>query len=452
MPDGDKVIFRGTVLFDGLTVGKFGRDVLVALEVIRKPGKNTIIRLARNEFETGGPATQPAERLTDEQVRQKIKEIRAMDKAGRDEEGKMVESLIARARVIYRLHLPGKVVAVSNMKLAEDGVVEVNLEGEKFLAAVRKLLADEAVMEAVVRSREWVSLSNPGPVFDGFLCKELFGVKGPIQVEFAAGGKAIFDYKAELAAAGENWYIKALTDLNIVAPKGSPDAKGVGSVEFKSVEYLKERYWLSEPGPAGQDKKVPSMQLFLTVHPGQKSRTLKSLVICRALDGNGRTLLPKDRFVTLGCPDTNDTGVFSPSVFLFLSATGTLKELTGLATYAADGPTHEVDLGLVEMKPGAKGSGMGFMVDEAEKNGIIRCKFDKLYPVRALKLLDQSGKLVLSLDYDPTIPHFGLMFEISNEKVPVPPGKVKVIVVLADQAKIVAIPFRLTDLKLPEQK
>lgn len=454
--EAGKVTFRGTALFDDISKVKMDNSA-VGLEVARKPNGNMVIRVARIRWEKDQDATQPAKKLTDEQVRKEIERIRAVVEYGKvGSEAKAMEDGVTQGTITYRLHLPGKVLAVSNMKVADDGAVEVTFDGKKAWAATNKLFADDAVMAVVARSGGCQGFSQPGPVFDGFLFKELFGLNSPVQVEYQPGGRPLFDYKAEFAGAGDDWYAKALTDLNIIPAKLQPADTAAGTVGFKSVVYEEDR--MAMPDSAGHVKKVPSAKITLTAHLGQKTQGFVNLVIYRAIDINGKTLLPAPGLTRTGS-DFSETPAdeFSLSINLPMPAAAKLKEMSGMVSYKVDGPTSEVDLGIVEMKSGAKGNKLGFtltevkLVDQGQTSAYIDCKFDKPYPLQAIKFIDESGKLIRSIDCDPTQLRQEAGYDVSDPALPKVPARAKIVAVLADHAKIVQIPFHLTDIKLPEQ-
>ena len=460
--DPKTMTFTGTAYFDDLSKVELNYSKL-AVRVEKTGQGNLAIRIVR--LNPDNPTTQPGP-MTDAEVQAKIKEIRGeLDK---DNPTRTTSSWNVRGRHEFLIHLPGKIVSASNLKVLGDDRVSLVIDFEKLEAAMNRVEADDAVLTAVIRAGE--TPDRPGPVYDGRLCKELFGVDGPVQVVVRLGDKPLFNYQAEVAAAGKDWYPQAVVETGWVPPGPLPPDPAAGTLK------LVEAVASTQPGQAHLRVRLESP------HPFHSPRSVE---FHRVVDGAGDILLPArgaarcyDYFwpvVRLPFPDPLDLPDFRvavisdgpptsmPDLDVPTGSADTLKEVYGVMEFVTVQSVKKVNLGTLELGERdrfdpVQGKALGFRLmdrmsdpspggpfsNEPKISVRYRYAFDKAYPLERLEFIGDFGSS--SAWYDPMEP-------TGEGSIRLPAGarKVEVIATLCEGARVVTVPFRFTNIKLPKK-
>jgi hypothetical protein len=427
--EGAASAFRGTALFTDLNKTRVG------VVVSRNAAGNMVVEVRRPEK---SPTSKP-DNITDEQIKAKIAELRkSFEKETSRDETKRVSG----ARWDIRIHVPGDVVSLKQFKQAADGTLEISFQGRKVLDAMTKIMADDKTLTAMIREGE--SPKDPGQMFDGLLLKELFGSIDPIRAEIRPSDKPLFDYRAAVAAAGNDWLTQALINAGSLPAKLPNPDPTIGEATFEKVAIMSNSH-----------DQTQVIALALVVKPADKNALLTKVELYRMVDGNDTVALPAPGVFRLSVwyGRSPDDGVYRMNITLPAVTTPTIKEIRGVAHAYLVKSTREVDLGIVELKTGASGSAMGFKLVDCEKKDAsvsLTCKFDKPYPLTRLVFKDDSGKELKGEDFDATAPRdtrFLYAYGANNW-----PDKVRIVAVIAEGTKTVDIPFHFKNVKVSQPK
>src|SRR5262245_31105275 len=242
---------------------------------------------------------------------------------------------------------------------------------------------DDAFMREQVRSKQ-----NPleTPVRDPALNEKLFGQKGPIRATITGATKPLFDYEAEVAEAKKH-YPELAKRLPLSAP-GSPTLAGLGPSPsgtgsetslnttpafpkghgFKSVKVVGVRM-VGVPDERFDDAPFHGARGYSLAFVGELPGAVQGMSsgkVLNALADTGESLLPKNEFER-----TIDAARLSKDKRMVLfevtlasppeSAKG-LKEISGVLSATIGSGGGRIDLGITELKAGAKGTEFGALV------------------------------------------------------------------------------------------
>src|SRR5262245_22251364 len=240
---------------------------------------------------------------------------------------------------------------------------------------------DDAFMREQVRSKQ-----NPleTPAMDPALNEKLFGQKGPIRATITGATKPLFDYEAEVAEAKKH-YPELVKRLALSEP-GSTTLGGLGASPSESETSLTA----TAAFPKGHGfKNVKVVGVCMAGMPDERFddapfhgargyslalvgelpgavQSISSGKVLSALADTGESLLPKNEFDRMiDAPRLSkdkrmvlfEVNLASPPE----SAKG-LKEVSGVLSATIGSGGGRIDLGITELKAGAKGTEFGALV------------------------------------------------------------------------------------------
>ncbi len=202
LTDEGKIHFVGTAYFADINKVKIKSGGFNSNQstIFSRDGSGRITIEIKNDSDSEDPGGQDkeAEKLTEAEVSQKVKEMKLQYNKSKP----MMIGMLGTLKSEIVFHLPGRIGEVSNFTKVDDSTVQLTLEGMKMLAAMDKIMADDKLLAEQIRAGKNPMQSGAG---DELLGNEmLYGQRAPVRV-VAGGGKELFDYKAEVAAAKANY-------------------------------------------------------------------------------------------------------------------------------------------------------------------------------------------------------------------------------------------------------
>jgi hypothetical protein len=156
-------------------------------------GDGMVLEVVMNSHGPSGElAATPPPSLTDKEVDDAVKQKRKEWQMSRP----MMDHIYSALKIDTLFVLPGKVSEVNVFEKTDQGVRLV-INGKKMLAAMDKMVADDAMMKEPIKAGK--DPLKPGA--SDALQELVFGGKGPIRAKVSGDLKPVFDYKAEVEKA-----------------------------------------------------------------------------------------------------------------------------------------------------------------------------------------------------------------------------------------------------------
>ena len=456
LTDDGKLYFKGAAYFrklSALNIGGSMKSEEGQAEFVRLRSGGMRLRLWKGEKKKsskGGKA------LSKSELARKVKTEKAKFAQSRP----MIVMMLTGFRDEKIFHLPGKLNRVSGFKRnAATNTVRILVKGDKVLKAIDALAKDDAWWAKQVLTGR--SLINEGPPMDADLCKKLFGAKGFVAASVKGTLKPLFNYRAEVARA-KRAYPALRKKLGLaakaekVAAAVLPPAAGgrLKNLRVGGVQIIHESDQKKEIRPFNYDKGY-ALSLIAEL-PGAVMR-IKEAKITKAQADTGEDLLPSrewDRKIHFPKLSANKSTVIL-EVKLKLPGTRAkgLKELSGELIYVVNKGTKTVDLGMLELKAGAKGKALG-----AEIKSLKESKWQKAHQELELKLeisRDQVKEVRFADINGNKLPVSGSGSWWSGRRVTLTyrlkgefPAKARIMVEVYAQLQEYKVPFKLSNVSL----
>lgn len=352
LPDG-RILFRGTAWFPDLSKLKIENQMMMNFKWSRGPSGNAELTMATGDGEMNADTRDRLAPPEDQEGRRKW----LASERGKFRQGRMMmATMLGGLRQISRFRLPGNAAGAHQFTNVGDGVFEIEFEGEKFLAAVDAVMADDEWLLANGFSNE------DGPVIDGVLSEKLFGKPGEPSVTRSGLDAPQFDYAAEVAAARAN--ALALQEALGIAPARLLPAAEGGPLKSARVVGI---------------RMGASLDQSLDLRPFNHEPGLVLAVLCEfdgailgiddessmetAMTNDGTSLLPKSdfhrsiRWAQLSPYKTH--ALFDVNLEMPPTGSTALRDLAGTLRYSVSGGTREQDLGIVKIEKTHRGDHLG---------------------------------------------------------------------------------------------
>jgi hypothetical protein len=378
LADG-RISFKGTAYFRSLSNLDLPNQTMLEFDwATAGDGTGALSLRAKKGAPEMKKAATPAS-LTPAQLAQKVKESRAQYQQAKP----MMAMIVGTMKHEVVFHLPGKRGKTAAFQVDPAGALRLQFDGAKLLDAMEKLINDDA----------WVA-NNPSalspdssPPIDEYMCKLLFGDKGPVRAAVSGLGGAAFDYDAEVATAKEN-FAAIQQQLGPAAIAPTPAAKGgaLKSLKVVGVRLTQPTDEALELRPFNND--AGYTLALLAELPGSVHALSDESGLDTAIASDGTDLLPESEFKRRFSfpklsPDKTSVLLEAEMNAPGVGVTG-LKELSGHLRYTVAGGTKETDLGLARLAAGTKGKEHGAEIKS------IGAKAD-----------DGSQQIELQLDLEP---------------------------------------------------
>ncbi len=276
-PDG-RMLFQGTAYFRDLSkvdIPNFGTGF-----VVTKEKKALIIEMQEKKEKSGSQTTEPAAKLTEEEITTKIAETREQWQKMKP----LMSAMLSSLKKESTFHLPGKVKEVNNFRKDSENTVSLTMEGSKILTVLDSKMTDESWLRQEAISG---GLEQQGgmPSMDESLSEQLFGQKGPVRVKAQADPKKpIFDYKSEVAAA-EKQYQTLLASFGIY--QSTTTVPGIGAMRLQIGNLVDDR-------KTGSSFSRLEVELILSGEIVDQAKDIRGMTVTKAVDNTGQDLMTED--------------------------------------------------------------------------------------------------------------------------------------------------------------
>jgi len=448
--DDGRLFFKGTAYFKDLSKlslpnqtsidFKWGRNVDDAILTLRTNKTESRDGLSIERKPVDLSKLNPGERAA------KLKEERAKFQQMKP----MLLGFIGTMKQEVVMHLPGRLVESSNLKSNADGGVRIEYSGAQMLAAMEKLIENDAWF-----ARQIGSLGlQERPALDEDLNELVFGTKAPVRA-IVRGGKPLFDYQAELTTATIE-FAKIQKGLGTAGAAIAPPAQGgtLTSVKIVGVRLVTQADKKREIRPFNSDAGY-SVSLLCEL-PGSVLSVTDQSALDTAVADDGSSLLPKSDWAKrLHFPrlTTDKAGVvFDVELLPPPPQVKGIKELSGHLQYRVGGGTKEIDLGFDELKPQSAGSQLGARIDSIKdgwkKDGSqeleLKLKMDPA-ALKSIQLVIGDTKIELNRrGYSSS----GTSYSGTYESKTAFPPKCRLVAEVYDDLKTFDSPFKLENFSL----
>ena len=367
LTDEGKIHFVGTAYFADINKLKIKSGGFNSNQstIFSRDGAGRITIEIKNDSdsEDSGGQDKEAEKLTEAEVSQKVKEMKLQYNKSKP----MMIGMLGTLKIEKVFHLPGRIEEVSNFTKVDDSTVQLTLEGMKMLAAMDKIMSDDKLLAEQIRAGKNPMQSGAGDELSGN--EMLYGQRAPVRV-VASGGKELFDYKTEVAAAKANYKAMAKglgfgeTSSAATVETATVGTVGeAGSVIVGGIRLI--RYADKDRGirPFNHDK---GYSLSLVMELPESDMELTTGRVEKATADTGQDLLPEkewDRKIQWPKLTKDGKGVkFDVNLLLPDDNVKGLAEIAGSFDFLKSTGTKEVDLGMMDFKEGSQSKLGGFSI------------------------------------------------------------------------------------------
>jgi hypothetical protein len=363
--DDGRLYFKGTAYFTNLSTLDIPNQTMLEFDW-KKSGAGAVLTLRTNKSEKqeGFQVKKEAvdwSKLTPDERAKKLKEERAKFQQAKA----MMSAFVGGMKHEVGFRLPGQAGESSNFTKDASGALRLQFEGAKLLAAMEKLVADDAWA-----AKNFDSLGGQEkPMMDDAVNELVFGSKAPVRAAIS-GGQPLFNYATEVAAAKKEM-VQIRQQLGLgstvitVAPPAQGGAlKGVKVVGVRLVSDLNSGRKNSDFRPFHQE--AGYTLALLVEFPGSILGVTEESAFTAAIADDGSDLLPTSEWKRkINWPKlSEDKAAALIEAELKLPAPGVkgLRELSGTLEYQVGSATKEVALGFTNLLAGAKGLEFGAQI------------------------------------------------------------------------------------------
>ncbi len=358
LADGEKMYFKGTAYFKDFNKLKIKSSGMSDDNAPKftKTEDGVVLRVEKKKKKAG-----PAKKLTEAEVTAKV----AKTKAEFAKSSMMMGMMLNGLRIQQTYRMPG---AISNAKVftkKDANTVSITLEGEKMLKAMTELMKDDKWLRLQVAA----GTEKEPPMAD--LNEKMFGVKGALEVAAKAPLKAQFNYAAEAARARKAYpamrkRLKLVAAVT-VAPMGA--GGGIKAVRVGGVRLIRETDEKNGVRPFNWSKGYTLS--LIAEFPGAIMKVKEGKILTAIADNGEDLLLEKewDRRVSFPRLSKNKAvAVLDVKLKVPSAKVKGIKELTGELTFLTSKGSKTMDLGMVSLTAGSKGSALGAQIKSVKES------------------------------------------------------------------------------------
>lgn len=451
--DDGRMYFKGTAYFKSLAqLGLPNRTMLEFDWKTSADGGVLTLRTNKSgtETESGGFRMTKKKvdytKLTPEERKKKLAEERARFQQMKP----MMSGILGTMKHDAVFRLPGTLGESFNITKQPDGTLRLQFDGAKMVEAMDKLVSND----------EWAmknlgSVGGPDkPEMDDEMAAVVFGSKAPVRATII-GGKPLFDYAAEMAAAKVEFAkIKkqlGASPVEVAAPAKGGELKGIKVVGVRLVsESDKKR----EIRPFNYD--AGYTLVLLAELPGSVLAITDKSGLDTAVADDGSDLLQesewKRRFSFPKLSKDKAAVLLEAELMAPGAGVRALKELSGHLQYKVAGGTKEIDLGIEELKADAKGTELGVQIKSIKEGWLkdgsqqmeLKLKIEK-EALKAMHLVVGDAKTELKQNgYGGAMGSYTYTYESKT----VFPAKARLVAEVYDRLQTFDASFKLENISL----
>ena len=349
----------------------------------------------------------------------------------------------------YVFHFPAAVKSNTGFKAVDAQTLTLVLEGKKVKEALTKLAADTATLRKMVEASPGGRFRMESPVAANWLGKELFGTDQALTAVVPAGGKAAFDYKAEVAKA------KPLSAQSMLDSGALPKDPPAGTMKFTEFKLTNA----NTSSSFGQTRTFFNFEGKLAAGVSVLPLDTEYYVV---IDDKGNYYVPggkATRTQTFGSAQVGN----SVKPFISMPVAEGAKKLArvaGVVNVATYTSVKDVDLGVLDIKTGAKGSQYGFKFTSVQSSGtgnnasaMLSAEMDATPGLGEIKFIDPAVAYPPAAGAPPAAPLFSFGGNSSKRSSMVGgrplPEKARAVITVYEGYKTQQIPFELKDVDVP---
>jgi hypothetical protein len=455
--DDGRFFFRGTAYFKDLSKLEIPNQSMLEFNWKKNADGTAILDLRTNKATSshdGLTITKKAppastKPLSPEALAKKIKKERAQFQQSKP----MLSGFLGAMKQSTVFHLPGEVEGNSNFTKDSSGALAIKFDGATFVETMEKLVNDDEWC----RRHNGTSFDNmeEQPMMDDELAGLIFGTKGPVQATVNSGTAPLFDFAAEVAAA-KTESAKVEKELGVSGATIAPPAQGQ---PLRKVEVVGTRFVTSSDSEHDLrpfHEEAGCTLAMLIEFPGSILSLTDKTVLETAMADDGSSLLPDENFDRTIRSPTLSADKAKAILEIKLKPPGKnlkgFKEISGHVQYTVSGGIKEVDLGVEELKAGAKGTALGVSIGSIkegwQKDGSQDMELNlDVQPsaIKSLAMVVDGNKTVLSQNG-----YFGggdsYTFTYASKRAF--PAKARLVAEVYDKLQTFEVPFKLENISL----
>ena len=446
--DDGKNYFKGTAYFKDITKVRFKNiSMMDSINYYTDTQNNLILELNGESKDIKKSAKKSD--LSNEDIDKFV----ATQKAQFQQIKPMMGAFLGTMKTEISFQLPGKIDKTNNFKKEKSGLLRITFEGQKFLDAMDKLMADDAWWREQAIAGTDLQKGPPS----GFEMNEiLFGEKGPVRATSKGKFQTLFDYTKEAAdALGQYDAMIATLGLTVEEPvKTEEKVENYQGGNFNSIKIVRTTLSnLSDPdyNMFGNDQ---SFRLSLMGELQGAILSADRAVVTKAVADNGDDLMQTDEWnretTYLQLSQNKSSVLWDVSLALPDASVKGIKELSGFVYASSASGSNWVDTGIKDIKEGARGSSMDVTIESIKQNEgsqEMNLKFSiACATIKDIQILDASGKSLNAQRYTNSEMGDGCTMGMYYEGQFPAKGSIKV--ELYEDVQKLEIPFSITNVSL----
>lgn len=431
-PQGDEMVFAGTAYFSDLGELHFHCQGfrLHALDLALTSGDDGAVAVA-SRLRDRTPSPNAPHDASDAEHLAAMPEERSRLEQARG----FVAAMFGAIHCVIMLRMPGTLAETCPGERPAPNALRVEFRGSDLLAAIDRLLTDDALMLQVMRQGGATPETVSGLLGDG---------GGPIRARTRPGARAQFDYAAEVEAARARF---AEQRASLGLPEPPRQGTALQNVRVVAVKVVHEVDGARDLNPAGQNYTSTTLTLAGDLESAALGIDEGKIAAITARDGTDLT--PDDEWQRrIHFPKLTSDG---RSVWFDVefgreraAVDGFAAVLGTLQVRSAHG-ARDVDLGLAELTAGAQGTELGAEITRCDVTDDDSWTLELTLRVAretvlAMTLLTKDGSLALTYGgYSASGDECSLHYTIPGA----PPPDARLVATVPESLRVATVPFAL---------
>ena len=287
LTDEKKVYFTGTAYFRDIAEVKIKPGGFSSSEKMvfsKDQSGKTIIEIKQKVKK----ATKEKKEFTEAQLVEEVLKVKKKYTKSRP----MMWGMDKDLKIETVIHLPGRIVDISNFEKVNDTTARIKLEGTKMLGGMDAMMLDDEYLKEQIKAGRNPVQDGPG---DALKANEAYyGQYAPVRIVVEGNAKNQFDYKAEVVTAKDN-FKDMLKESGVSAKSATLIAQGAdvllksGDAMIAGARLVRYSDSKRDIRPFGYDK---GYSLNMVVELPDENYFINDGILESALTDTGQDLLP----------------------------------------------------------------------------------------------------------------------------------------------------------------